>query len=170
MSNSLESLPGGVAVVTNWVDELHGSSPGRGLWASLDDSLRLALAQGWVLYEAGEADQVMAEALARRDSVHPDFSAMLDAFIQQWRSVYGALQSGYGVLGRTTLVGVNMELVVLTSPEYVGEVPAGGAQVPAHSFITRLADRGAWTIAALARRLPVPGWPPTEEVIPGLLD
>lgn len=169
MSSQLESLPGGVAVVTAWVDELYGSNPGSGLWASLDDPLRLALAQGWVLHTVGQVDQVMAEALARSDSTHPDFGIMLGALIERWRSVYEALQRGYGVLARTTLAGVNMELVVLTPPEYVGIVPPGGANIPAHSFITRLADRHEWTIAALARRLPVPGWPPREKTIPDLL-
>jgi hypothetical protein len=59
-----------------------------------------------------------------------------------------------------------MELVVLTAPDHIGWYPKG-AQIPAHTFITRL-EADDWLIAALSRRLPVPGWPPIEEVIPGL--
>jgi len=169
-NNPLAAASGGLSVVTNWVAELYSPSPGKGLWTSLDDPLRLALAQGLVLSTVGRADQVRAEALALPDSAHADFDAMLSVLIQHWQSVYKALQQGCGVLDRTILVGVDMELVVLTSPEHIGTVPAEGAQLPAHSFITRLADRREWTIAALARRLPVPGWPPTEEEIPNLLD
>jgi hypothetical protein len=167
MSDPFESAPAGLDVVNDWVAELYGPSPGRGLWTSLDDPLRLALAQGWVLYTIGHPDQAMAEALAQPDSDHPGFEAMLDALVQQWQSIYQALSRGSGVLHRTMVVGVNMELVVLTSPEYIGKY-AAGAQIPAHSFITSLTDRGEWIIAALARRLPVPGWPPTEAVIPNL--
>jgi hypothetical protein len=167
MTDPLDSTPGGLDVVNAWVAELYGPSPGRGLWASLDDPLRLALAQGWVLYTVGHADQARAAALARPDSDHPDFEAMLNALIQQWQSVYEALRQGSGVLHKTMLVDANMEVVVLTSPEYVGTYSAGD-QIPAHSFITRLMDDGEWIIAATARRLPVPGWPPTEEVIPNL--
>lgn len=65
------------------------------------------------------------------------------------------------------MAGAGLELVVLTGPEHVGEVQAAGP-VPAHSFITRLAEGGDWVIASLARRLPVPGWPPAEQEIPYL--
>jgi hypothetical protein len=57
-------------------------------------------------------------------------------------------------------VAPDLEKVIITGPEHVGEFEAG-AQIPAHTFITRF-DGEMWIIAALARRLPVPGWPPTE--------
>jgi hypothetical protein len=46
--------------------ELFGSTPGSGLWTSLDDTLRLALAQGWILTVDGGQDDELAERLSRR--------------------------------------------------------------------------------------------------------
>jgi hypothetical protein len=40
------ALPGGRELVMNWISRLHGDQPDRFLWEALDDSLRLALAQG----------------------------------------------------------------------------------------------------------------------------
>lgn len=63
-------------------------------------------------------------------------------------------------------VGVDMELVILTEPQHIGYVEANTPMM-AHSFIVRRRDHD-WVIAALARRLPIPGWPPTEQDISGL--
>ena len=111
-------------------------------------------------------DDDLAEDLAADDSDNLHFAAMLAYLTEHWRSVYSGLRHGSGSWDRVILVGADMELVALTSPEYIGWHPAGD-QFPGHSFITRL-EGDDWLIAALARRLPVPGWPPSETVIPGL--
>jgi hypothetical protein len=152
--------------VCRWVHELYDDKPSRVLWTSLDDRLRLALAQGWVLGMVGAPDDDLAEDLAADDSDNRHFAAMFDAFVDHWRSVYSTLRHGVGVSNQVDLVGADMELVVLTAPEHIGRYPKG-AQIPAHAFVTRL-EADDWLIAATARRLPVPGWPPTEEAIPGL--
>ncbi|WP_239404991.1 hypothetical protein [Frankia sp. Cj3] len=158
--------PGGYATVAGWINELYNDEPGRSLWTVLDDPLRLALAQGWVWGVNGrQADDDLAEDLAAYDSDNKQFDEMLAAFVDHWRHVYRGLRKGVGLLRWTMLVGANMELVVLTSSKYIGA--QGSRKIPGHSFVTHL-DGDDWLIAATARRLPVPGWPPSEETIPGL--
>jgi len=162
-----DHCPNGAETVVKWLRLMQGSSSnGPALWGMLDDPLRLALAQGWVLYASDEADDDLAEALADEDSTGPEFDAMIEALIQHWQNVYVALREEIGILRQTDIVGVDMELIVLTGPEYIGEARTN-ISIPAHCFVVRYEDE-EWRIAALARRLPVPGWPPTEEVIPGL--
>ena len=91
---------------------------------------------------------------------------MLADLTEHWQSVYTRLQDGVGVLQRTEIAGANLELVVLTALEDAGPVTAGVGFL-AHQFITRCTGDD-WVIAGTARRLPVPGWPPSEDEIPGL--
>lgn len=158
--------PSGAETVIEWLALVHASKcEDPALWRMLDDPLRLALTQGWVLHNGGDTDDDLAEALADEDSNGPQFESMINALIQHWQHVYAALREEIGILQQSHIVGVDMELIVLTGPEYIGEVQAGS--VSAHCFVVRYEDE-EWRIAALARRLPVPGWPPREEVIPGL--
>lgn len=163
----IECWPSGAQTVIKWLRLMHRpDSNGQALWRMLDDPLRLALAQGWVLYVGDDTDDDLAEDLADEDSNCPRFDAMIDSLVQRWQNVYIALRDDIGVLRRTSIVGVDMELIILTGPEYIGEARTN-VTIPAHCFVVRYEDE-EWRIAALARRLPVPGWPPTEEVIPGL--
>jgi len=92
---------------------------------------------------------------------------MLADLTDHWTAVYSDLEGRPCLVGVTDLVDLDMELVVVTSELFVGEYSTGG-QIPAHSFITHWVD-GEWRIAATARRLPEPGWPPTERIVPGLV-
>ena len=93
---------------------------------------------------------------------------MLSVYVEHWRGVYADLKcKPCLVVGANELVGIYMEMVIVTSEEYVGEYPDPHPGVPGHTFLTRLID-DEWFIAANSRRLPRPGWPPTEEEIPGL--
>jgi len=157
--------PDGANTVIAWLGLVYGAADADlTLWRMLDDPLRLSLAQGWVLHQTKNVDEDLAEDLAADDSNNPEFNLMLEALVEHWRRVYVALSGEIGILQQTNIVGVDMELVVLTGPEYIGPVRG---PMPAHCFVVRFED-DEWRIAALARRLPVPGWPPTEQVIPGL--
>ncbi len=162
----LDEEPGGAATVTRWIRDLYGREPVRCLWVVLDDPLRLALAQGWVLGESGLRDDDLAEDLAADDSNNRRFGDMLAVLAEHWRSVYTTLRHGAGLRKAVNVVGADMELVVMTAPERIGCYP-DDATIPVHSFVTRL-EADDWVIAALARRLPVPGWPPSEQNVPGL--
>ncbi|ADP78348.1 hypothetical protein FraEuI1c_0262 [Pseudofrankia inefficax] len=159
-----EGFPGGVDSVKSWLADLFGEEPGRSLWTVLDGPLRLALAQGWILGTSGSRADDLAEELAAADSSHRRFPAMLAALADHWRRVYADLRDGAGVVNLNLLAGADMEAVVLTGQEYGDQVVR---QVVGHVFITRL-DGDGWHIAALSRKLPIPGWPPTEQEISGL--
>jgi hypothetical protein len=94
---------------------------------------------------------------------HP-MTIMMEQHVNHWRQVYASLAAGVAYLGGPEIVGPNMEFVALFEPYYAGEPDE---PTPGHSFIVRHVN-GEWLIAANARRLPVPGWPPSEETIPGL--
>lgn len=160
------TVPDGLAIVERWIEGLYGSVTGESLWALLDEQVRIANTQVWILNTFGRPDDELRRQLSGEVSVHPYHAQMLEEFVQQWRSVYSAVSAGFGVLAHTELVGPDMELVVITAPEHIGRIEAG-VGIPGHSFVVRLAPQG-WVIAALARRLPVPGWPPTEQHIEGL--
>lgn len=138
------------------------------LWFALDDNLRLCFAQGWLM-TTGRDDLAKRDKLAAAlaGGVHELFPEMLQHLVKHWRHVYADLNCQPALIGATDLVGPDMELVMFTSDEYAGPYPAG-ARIPAHSFITHYVN-GAWKIAATARRLPIPGWPPTEQEVAGLL-
>lgn len=159
--------PSGVDTITCWVRLVREGGSSRSLWTTLDDRLRLALAQGWVLHVLGGPDDDVAEDLADEDTDNPHFPAMIDFFVRRWQSVYAILKGRFGVFERSYLVGVDMELIVLTGPEHIGVVKAD-MEIPAHCFIIRF-ENDEWKIAALARRLPVPGWPPTEQDVSALM-
>jgi hypothetical protein len=159
---------GGTAAVVAWLQELAIEDPGIGLWKVLVDDLRLALAQGWML-STGEADNpernVAAHQLAQEEGVDKDFPEMFDFLIDHWRGVYSEIDGRPCLVSESDLVGVDMELVVVTSEKYAGQYAAGAA-IPVHYFITQFVG-GQWQIAANARRLPTPGWPPSERSVPG---
>jgi hypothetical protein len=165
MNPASDGCPDGADTVIAWLRLVYGAvDADLTLWQMLDDPLRLSLVQGWVLHQTKNIDEDLAEDLAADDSDNPKFNLMLGALVEHWRRVYVALSGEIGILDQINVVGVDMELVVLTAPEHIGHVQG---PMPVHCFVVRFED-DEWRIAALARRLPVPGWPPTEQVIPGL--
>ena len=165
---------GGTSLVFEWLSRIADVDPPVELvWDSLDDPLRLAMVQSWLL-ESGEvaADdphrEAHAEELSARRSTHPLFDRFYVWLVAHYQDVYRTIDGKPCLVGATETVGVDLELVLFSSEEYVGTVEAGD-QIYGHSFITRLVGEGEWVIAANARRLPVPGWPPTEQNLPGLL-
>lgn len=162
-------------MVDQWFTALQRDETARLTWLLLDQPLRLALVQAWMLNQvrAGNLDLArrdrddLAHALAPRDASHPLFEAMITDQITHWRRVYadicdeGGIRSDTGVLHADRPVGPDLELLVLPLPgEAYGEVTTDRL-VRAHNLVTRFIGN-AWIIAALSRGLPVPGWPPTE--------
>jgi hypothetical protein len=164
---------GGSALVLEWLTRIvEAAPPAQLIWKSLDDPLRLAMVQSWLLASGAEPidessrDEIAAQ-LAARDRSHPAFDDFYAALVAHYQKVYGHINGRPCLAGLTEAIGVDMELVAVSSEEFVGSHD-GEVGVPAHSFITRHLGDDRWVIAANARRLPVPGWPPTEQVLPGL--
>lgn len=165
---------GGTALVFTWLTELAGDEPAVELiWGMLDDPLRLAMAQSWLLgsghvnIDDPGRDEI-AEALSAGDGLHPLFAPMYVWLLGHFRQVYSDIDGLPCLSNVTKAVSVDMELIAVGSEDQVGFHRAG-VGVPIHSFITRHVGDDEWAIAANARRLPVPGWPPTERTLGGLL-
>lgn len=165
---------GGTGLVFDWLTRIaEPDPPVEVIWGGLDAPLRLARAQSWLLetgHATGDDPQRDTEAgqLSALDSTHPLFEEFYRWLVAHYQHVYGAIDGKPCLVGATETVGVDLELVMFASEEHVGPYEAG-VPLPAHTFITRHIGDGTWVIAANARRMPVPGWPPTEEVLPGLL-
>lgn len=164
---------GGTATVFEWLERIaEPDPPVEIIWDSLDDPLRLALAQGWLLHaqvvtvDDPERDE-HAQALSARGSTHPLFETLFADLVAHFHHAYRDIDGKPALVGHTETVGVGLELIVFTTDE-VGEAYNGEGPLPAHTFITRHLGDNEWVIAANARRLPLPGWPPSEQTIPGL--
>ena len=172
-----EFVPGGgTGLVFEWLTRLaEPNPPAELIWGSLDAALRLANVQSWLLgtgkVTADDPERDLhAEQLSGRDGTHPLFDEFYDWLIAHYQHVYREIDGKPCLVGATETIGVDLELVMFASEEHVGPYEAG-TPLPVHTSITRhVGDRdGEWGIAANARRMPVPGWPPTEQVLPGLL-
>ncbi|HEY2296142.1 MAG TPA: hypothetical protein VGH43_00325 [Jatrophihabitans sp.] len=165
---------GGTALVFEWLTRIAEPDPPVDLiWGSLDDPLRLAMAQSWLLgTEQVAADDSHRDAeaaqLSARESSHPLFAQFYRSLVAHYQTVYSDIGGKPCLVGTSETVGPELELIAFSSEEHVGTY-GPGEPFPAHTFITRHVGGDAWLIAANARRMPVPGWPPTEQELPGLL-
>jgi hypothetical protein len=151
--------PAGAGVVTGWLRDLFAERPPPGLWSVLDEPLRLALAQDWI-WDRGYVDDHAAHALAEARPEHDEFAELSGALVTRWRDRYAGLRGDRRVVGGTRVLGVDLELVLVT-----GGGGAADGDAPPRPFVTRY-TAGGWLIAATGRHLPVPGWPPSEEEPP----
>ena len=131
------------------------------------------MAQSWLLGTgkviADDPDRdAHAAQLSARESTHPLFADFYSWLVAHYQDVYRDIDGKPCLVGTTEAVGVDLELIAFSSEEHVGTYPPG-EPLPAHSFITRHRCGEDWVIAANARRMPVPGWPPSEQELPGLL-
>lgn len=157
---------GGTEIAHEWLTRLRHEDDA--LWFTLDENLRLCLAQGWLMATGRDEPRKRDKrAAALVSGIHKRFPAMLHDLVEHWQRVYEDLDYTPAIVDVTDLVAPDMEMVMFTRQEFVGPYSAGDL-IPTHSFITHYVD-GVWKIAATSRRLPVPGWPPAESEVAGLL-
>jgi hypothetical protein len=157
--------PSSLHAIATWAEKVHHARDAREVWVPLDTELRTTIAQSFLLGMNEQPDDVRAAALAARDSADPWFPEMLQRCARHWRRFYAFLAAGMPTASRSQPVGADMELTVVPTLAPSGE-PDRGPVATSQAFITRhTGDRG-WVIAALGHKLPVPGWPPTEWIIP----
>ncbi|GAA3044438.1 hypothetical protein [Actinokineospora globicatena] len=167
MQSSGNPIPYSANVVSEWLDGLFDGTPVRQLWPLFSPSLRTIYAQQWLYLQGRDRNDGVVKALSLEDANGTLAQQMFSDYSAHWKSVYSDLSSGHAFWDKADLVGPDMEIVVAFARIHQGFYSAGKS-LPAHSFIV-IFDEGIWRIAALARRIPVPGWPPTEQIIPGLL-
>jgi hypothetical protein len=155
-----------VDTLAAWVTGVHTGSV-RVLWQVLDDDLRLATAQAFVLRQVGAPDDDAARALAAPHADGPMFRTMMAAVLQRWRTVYAPLANGLVITHDPMPVGAGMEVVQARGNPGFGSRNTHAAH-RTYVFITRYAYGRGWLLAATGPKLPVPGWPPGEWIIPQL--
>ena len=159
-SSSLEAI-------ASWAGKVHSGGDPREVWVPLDTDLRTTIAQSFLLGMNERPDDARAAALAARTSADPWFPDMLQRCARHWRRFYAFLAAGMPTASRSQPVGADMELTVVPTLAHSG-APDRGPAATSQAFITRLTDDRGWVIAALSHKLPVPGWPPTEWIVPHL--
>jgi len=141
--------PGGADVVFRFLGMVHSAD--TNCWDLLDGNLRVCLAQGWLSRERApeEGRDERAAVLGSSLSRDPVIAEMLSALLERWAHVYADLGGRPCLVSGTRIVALDMERVMVTREDFAGSYQAD-AQIPAHSFITRLFS-GQWYIAATSR-------------------
>jgi hypothetical protein len=160
-----------VEAVQQWL-ALVQKGKAKKAWAGLERTLRLALAQDWILANSRHpnlADQdweKLANALSARSPRHrlarPFLASQLAKF-QAGYNVYNA--STWGAAEKPRRFRLDLELVIFME---AGEEPLKwepGMRLPAFSFLLKR-ELAEWKILNFSADIPVPGWPPTAEPLP----
>jgi hypothetical protein len=131
---------GGAALVFGWLEELTTPAPGLVIWTALDDGLRLALTQGWMM---GHAYDRAAPIVISRQSSSPTQPAHTRCF-RSCSTTWSPTCEAY----TKTSTGDRASLASPTSSgstwnsssshqKISPELIPRGAQLPAHCFITK---------------------------------
>ncbi|MDT0261446.1 PIN domain-containing protein [Jatrophihabitans lederbergiae] len=124
MARLAQFLPGGgTGMVFEWLERIaEPDPPVEIVWDSVDDPLRLSLAQGWLLgtevvtLEDPDRDG-HAEALSARGSTHPLFDTFYADLVAHFQQVYSDIDGNPALVGHTETVGVGLELIVFTTDD-----------------------------------------------------
>jgi len=159
---------GPAQTVAQWLASVVDRADLGSVWMITDESLRRALVQTWVLNEsvAGPEDRDDLTDELVRSTGHPAWRAFEDHRVGRWREITFAdfVAQGWGVVSVPELLAWDLEYVRVAAGAEERSFEAGESFV-AQTFVVRLVD-GEWRIAGIGRALPVPGWPPTERVVP----
>jgi hypothetical protein len=175
-----QQILGGAAIrfVNDWLEGVLGAGDFDAAWRSMDDRLRLATAQSWILLEddrpevdAADRD-LLAAVLAAGDTTHPLWDEFAGWRIVRWRNILGEVvewySEGMGVLSRVQAVPPDLLVVSVTGSGGAPRWVPPGEAVHAWRIVVRMVH-GEFRIASLGGRLPVPGWPPGEtDAVPPL--
>jgi len=151
----------------NFIDAIWNQGSLSDAWPHTDPSLRLCLAQMWLmpmrqraLDDGYSPDEVVA-ALAGDNPVHPlwpDFQRSMVRNLRSWGELGNEDLFSFGTVDRPE--GVDTEVLHLypTSEIVDGAVPPGGAAE--HVFLMAYRDH-RWRVLNLSSSVvPEPGWPP----------
>jgi hypothetical protein len=161
------NLSPGVEAVNDWIDAVLVSGDLPRAWSLMAQDFRLAVTQGLIMGVAPErtGDNEFATALADAGPASAAFGPFAESLSAHWSTVYAGLADGFGYLDQSDPLAPGLELVVVVPGTEEREISAG-EPVLVHSFIVEF-DSERWLVAANARRLPVPGWPPSEKQLLG---
>ena len=169
----LTFAPGGPALAgAAWFSAVVDRSDLERAWETTAWPFRLALAQAWLLAtasssedEAGQGRDVRAATVASGPPGE-DWASFSAWRLERWRerTFRRFVEQGWGLVSLVEPVRPDVVLVRLGLGRD-GRRIAPGERVVAQALTMQLVD-GRWMVAGVGRALAVPGWPPTEEVLP----
>lgn len=158
-------------LMVGWLGSVFDRSDLTAVWELVEEPLRLALVQSWILSQQGRADlaaenrDALANSLASPRPHHRVWQEFVSWRVTRWRKVLPLFvtdERRRGFLSLPALVGVDLEAVL------VGETPSSkqrriGAQesIETQRFLVRHTPDGV-RLAGIGGVLPIPGWPPSE--------
>jgi hypothetical protein len=133
----------------------------------MDQPLRLALVQSWLLnaYTGPLRDKdVLAGVIA--EAGHPLWAKFAAWQVQRWHAeAFPLLLAGWGVVSIPEAAAPDIAFVGLTSAGGGPPVEAG-QPLTVQTLTMRSVDQ-RWLLAGIGRTVAVPGWPPSEQTLPG---
>lgn len=158
---------GPVAAAQSWLNLLRRKWKAGEVWKRLDDNLRLALAQDWLIANAGhpmvfgQDQDVLAQGLAQPGTGLELAKTLRDSRIETLRDHYAEWNQGtWSIAGTPRRIGLDYEIVVLVPDE----------EQPQKEFPLLMRRVGReWRVANFQPAYVIPGWPPRQEAIPGSL-
>ncbi len=158
-------------LVAGWLEAVFDKSDLTAVWELVEQPLRLALVQSWILLEQDRADlavedrDALANALASPRPRHRVWQEFAIWRVTRWRNVlprYVTDAGSRGFVSVPALVGVDLE-AVLVAETTTGEPRRFDAEEPveAQRFLVRHTPDGV-RLAGIGGVLPIPGWPPSE--------
>lgn len=168
-SSGLHMYPGGpIDAAFRWFSAVVGERDLRSAWAITTDDLRLALAQSWLI-TTDRAD-LGADARARAIA-DGDPGALWDEF-EQWRLTRwltltwtDVVEDGFSTYSEPEFAAPEICFVRFVPGQISAQVDSDSEPMWMITFTLRY-DAEGWRVAGIGRRLPVPGWPPTEVEVP----
>lgn len=158
-------------LMVNWLEAVFDKGDLSTVWDLVDEPLRLALVQSWILLEqdrpdvAAEDRDALANALASRQPSHPLWQEFVSWRVTRWKNVLPRFVTDAerrGFVSVLALVSVDLE-AVLVGETTNGEPRRFAADEPVEvqRFLVRHTPDGV-RLAGIGGVLPIPGWPPSE--------
>jgi hypothetical protein len=160
-------------VALAWVESAMDAGDLRRAWELTDPTLRLVLAQHWIMSQQGDA-QVSAEdpdglaaGLAASPSTHHLWDRFASARLRRWREHWGRFGTQtWGISDERQEVVPDIEIVTFMEKHRLLAWAKPGPPPVVRRFAMRSTPDG-WLVAGLdGSALFQPGWPPTPAPLP----
>ncbi len=156
------------AAARAWVESAIDQRDLRRAWALTDATLRLVLAQHWILSRsddpetAAEDRDALAAALAASPSQHPLWDRFASERLRRWRQHWGAFSlQTWDLAEERQQLAPGIEVVTFMEKHRLLDWAKPGPPPVTRRFALRITPEG-WMVAGLdGSALFNPGWPPT---------
>lgn len=158
---------GAAAAAATWARFVLDDNNLDSAWPLMDRPLRLALVQSWLLnaYTGPLRDKDMLAGVIEEGG-HPLWSKFAAWRMQRWHAeTFAFLLPGWDVVSIPEAAGPDLEFVELTSATG-GDAVEAGQPLTVQTLTMRFVDQ-RWLVGGIGRTLAVPGWPPSEQTLPG---